>query len=293
VSVVTLRPQLGRGPAETSGHYRSPAVSKSPGDNPLYRFAAALELTGLSLIRMRSQVQVLAGPPPIVAGQSAAGSERSQLAAGLGRAGAARPSPPARPGGPSGSAHPGVRLGDDHAPWSRTPAEDSSHAAGTATSRCSLLPCPQRSRPRGALRSPAWPAWSLSGQARPPRPAPNPAARVRHRPPIDQRDFGSVARVPASSTVDRAVDGSAATGVSTRSCGHGRPATSTWVPNATRLRWEKTDASGWTGQTPDGWTPHGWTADGWTPHGWTADDWTLDGWTADGRPPDSLDDDPR
>jgi hypothetical protein len=162
------------------------------------------------------------------------------------------------------------------------PAEDASHAAGAATSRCSLLPRPPQP-PRRALRTPAWPAWSLSGQARPPRPAPNPAARVRHRPPTDQRHFGSIARVPASSTVDRAVDGPAATGVSTRSCGHGRPATSTWVPNATRLRWEDTDASGWTGQTPDGWTPHG----------WTADDWTLDGWTADGRPPDSLDDDPR
>ena len=49
------------------------------------------------LIRMRSQVQVLAGPLPNPAGQSAAGSELGTLAAGLGRAGAARPSPPAPP----------------------------------------------------------------------------------------------------------------------------------------------------------------------------------------------------
>jgi hypothetical protein len=38
---------------------------------------------------MRSQVQVLAGPPTNPAGQSAAGSEPGALAAGLGRAGAA------------------------------------------------------------------------------------------------------------------------------------------------------------------------------------------------------------
>jgi hypothetical protein len=39
-----------------------------------------------------------------------------------------------------------------------------------------------------------------------------PGGPGRHRPPPDQRDFGSVARVPASATVDRAVDGPAATG---------------------------------------------------------------------------------
>jgi hypothetical protein len=57
-----------------------------------------------------------------------------------------------------------------------------------------------------------------------------PGGLVRHRPATDQPDFGRVARVPASSTVDRAVDGSAATGASTCSGGHGRPATSTWSP---------------------------------------------------------------
>jgi hypothetical protein len=72
-----------------------------------------------------------------------------------------------------------------------------------------------------------------------------PGGRVRHRPPSDQRDLGSVARVPASATVDRAVDGPAATGASTRSGGHGRPATSTWVPTPPP-EWEETNASGWT-----------------------------------------------
>jgi hypothetical protein len=85
--------------------------------------------------------------------------------------------------------------------------------AGAATSRCSLPLVPTAPPPAtGRSARPAWPAWSVGGQAEPPRPAPNPAARVRHRPPPDQRDLGSVARVPASATVDRAVDGPAATG---------------------------------------------------------------------------------
>jgi hypothetical protein len=113
----------------------------------------------------------------------------------------------------------------------------------------------------------------LSGQARPPRPGPNPATRVRHRP---TRDFGSVARVPTSSTIDRAVDGPTAAGpppVPVVTVAQPPPP----GPQRHRLSGEETDASGRTGQTPDGWTPHGWTADG----------WTLDGWTADGRAPDS------
>jgi hypothetical protein len=182
--------------------------------------------------------------------------------------------------GPSGSAHPAVRLGDDHTAWSSTQPEDGRHAA------CGHLalqpaPVPKAQPPARALRAPAWPAWSLGGQARPSRPAPNPVARVRQPPSTDQRDVGSVARVPASATVDRAVDGPAATGPHPSRWSRS-PASSTWSPPPPP-EWEETDASGPTGQTPDGWTPHGRTADGWTP----------DGWTADGRTPDPLDDQPR
>src|SRR5215211_4327817 len=67
VTTKVVGPHLGRGPAETRGYYRSPAVNKSPGRNPLHRIVAARKLAGLSLIRMRSQVQVLAGPPSILA----------------------------------------------------------------------------------------------------------------------------------------------------------------------------------------------------------------------------------
>jgi hypothetical protein len=77
---------------------------------------------------------------------------------------------------------------------------------------------------------PTWPAWSLSGASAAAPARTQPAARVRHRPPTDQPDVGSVARVPASATVDRAVDGPAATGASTGSGGQGRPASSTWPP---------------------------------------------------------------
>jgi hypothetical protein len=185
------------------------------------------------------------------------------------------------------------------------PAEDGSHAAAAATSCCSLLPCPQRRR-RDGLRTPAWPARSLSGQAQPPRPAPNPAARVRHRPPPDQRDFGSVARVPASSTVDRVVDGPAAIGPppvpvvtvarparpgpnATLSMGGdgpvrtdgGRPQTAGHRTGGQQTAGQRT-AGRWMGQqtadrrtlwtmTPGDRTPDGWTAGSRTPipDGWT------------------------
>jgi hypothetical protein len=154
------------------------------------------------LIRMRSQVQVLAGPPPIIAGQSTAGAEPGALAAGLGRAGAARRyrrhvqwalrgRPPGRQA------------------WQRPPTvvahqpEDGSHAAGAATLCCSLHPCPPRRRPRRALRTPAWPAWSLSGQARPPRPAPTRrAGSATDLPPTNATSAASPASRPPRPSIE-------------------------------------------------------------------------------------------
>jgi hypothetical protein len=116
------------------------------------------------------------------------------------------------------------------------PALDGSHAAAAATSRCRLPPVPTAQPPaRGAPH--AGLACLVAQRAS--------AARVRHRPP-NQRDLGSVARVPASWTVDRAVDGPAATEASTGSGGQGRPATSTWSPTPPP-EVEETDASGRTG----------------------------------------------
>ena len=105
-------------------HYLAP-----DGRAPPAKTQGCTAVSARLLIRMRSQVQVLAGPPPIVAGHSATGSELGALAAGLGRAGAARPPPPAPLLAPPGAARPSVSLGDDHIAWSSTQPEDGSHAA--------------------------------------------------------------------------------------------------------------------------------------------------------------------
>jgi hypothetical protein len=99
-----------------------------------------------------------------------------------------------------------------------------------ATSRCSLPTAqpPATGAPDAGLACLAARRASVAAAARtqPGGPGPPPT-------PTSQRDFGSVARVPASWTVDRAVDGPVAAEASTRSGGQGRPATSTRVPNAT------------------------------------------------------------
>ena len=129
---------------------------------------------------MRSQVQVLAGPPTNPAGHSAAGREPGALAATLGRAGAARPSPPASPSGPPGPPTRAAGL-TTTTHRGRHPGPDGSHAAGASTSRRSLILCLAPPPATGATH--AGLAWSLSGHAPPPYPT---GARVRHRRPADQ-----------------------------------------------------------------------------------------------------------
>jgi hypothetical protein len=190
---------------------------------------------------MRSQVQVLAGPPPIPAGQGAVGSEPRAPAASRGRAGAAPPSPPARPLALSGPSTPASGATTTTHRGRPPQPKSGSHAAVAATPRCSLLPCPQRRRQPPALRPPAWPAWSLSGHASPPshtRPGPLPI-------PDDHARRGSTARVrplgrrPSRSTARQP------TGTSPRSCGGGADCLDL-VP-APPLGWEEIDASGRTG----------------------------------------------
>jgi hypothetical protein len=245
---------------------------------------------------MRSQVQVLAGPPPIVAGHSAAGSEPGAPAASPGRAGAARPSSPAPPvappGPPTRPSASATTTQRGQAPSPRTPATRRVQPPRAAA--CSRAHSAAARDGRSARR-PGLPGRSAASAAAAART--QPAARVRHRPPPDQRDVGSVARLPASATVGRAVDGPAATGAFTGSGGQGPHRHRDLVPNATAGAWEETDTSGRTGQTLDGWTPDKWTADGWTPTGrqrtaergtlWTTipGDRTPDGWTAGSRTP--------
>jgi hypothetical protein len=131
---------------------------------------------------MRSQVQVLAGPPPIPAGHSAAGSEPGAPAASLGRAGAARPSPPARPSAlPDPSTRPAAST-THHPPWSPTQPRRQPHRplrpprAG-ACSRAHRAAVSEGAPHAGLACLVAQPV----ERGRPPSPH---LARVRHRPPV-------------------------------------------------------------------------------------------------------------
>jgi hypothetical protein len=209
---------------------------------------------------MRSQVQVLAGPPPssqVRALQAASRGCPLPAWAALG--------PPAYPRRhlqwPLRGRPPGRQARRRPRTVVAHPAEDASHAAGAATSRCSLLPCPPRGRrgPHPTRRPGSATDLPLTTRCRQRRPRPG---------LLDRR---SSRRRPGS---HRGL---------TRSGGQGRPATSTWSPTPPPEHGRRRTRPDRRGQTADGWTPDGWTADG----------WTLDGWTADGRPPDPVDDDPR
>jgi hypothetical protein len=209
-----------------NGLQRSPAVGRS---RRLQARSCGNRLRGRTLIRMRSQVQVLAGPPPIVAGQSTAGSEPGTLTAGLGRAGAARPSPPAPPLAPPG---PPTRASGSATTThrGRAPARGRQPRGGCRHPRAAACFCAHRAAARvgRSERRPGLPGRSAGKRGRrgphpPRRPGtatdlPRPTRRGQRRPR------------PASWTVHRAVDGPAATGASTGSGGQGRPASSTWSP---------------------------------------------------------------
>jgi hypothetical protein len=137
------------------------------------------------LIRMRSQVQVLAGPPPIPAGHSAVDTQPGTPAASLGRAGAAPP--------PRQQAHRPFRVRPPRRPAPRSPlsvvahpTQHGSRAAGAASSR---------HRKPLALRTPAClVAQPVTRGRRLPLPGP---VRIRHQPPLTDARPGSVARVQA------------------------------------------------------------------------------------------------
>jgi hypothetical protein len=164
---------------------------------------------------MKSQVQVLAGPPPSsqVTALPAPSRARSPPAwAALGpHTHPRRHLQWPRRGRPPGR-QPRRRPPTVVAP----PGEDASHAAAAATARCRLAPVPTAQppatgAPHAGLACLVAQSASAAAAARTPTRTPT----RRPGPPAtspDQRDLGSVARVPASATVDRAVDGPAATG---------------------------------------------------------------------------------
>jgi hypothetical protein len=243
---------------------------------------------------MRSQVQVLAGPPPILAGHSAAGSEPGAFAARPGPRWGRTPIPAGPSPGPSGATHPAVSLGDDHPPWSRpspkTPATRRVPPPGAAARSRATAPPPATGAPH------AGPAWLVAQrQARPPRPPPTRRPGSAPTSP-DHPDSGSVARLPASATVGRAVDGPPATGpppvLVVRVARPPRPGFPTPPPEHGGDGRVRTDGADSRRLDTDGWT-----ADGWTPTGgqrtaerrtrWTTipGDQTPDGWTAGSRTP--------
>src|SRR4029453_9058257 len=95
-------------------HYFTPDGRARPGKTPV-RTAVSPRL----LIRMRSQVQVLAGPPPNpqVTALPAASQERPPSAWA---APGPPPSPPGQPIGPLRPVHPDGRRHNHHSPWSPT-----------------------------------------------------------------------------------------------------------------------------------------------------------------------------
>jgi len=211
---------------------------------------------------MRSQVQVLAGPPAIVAGHSAAGSEPGTPAVSLGRAGAARPSPPARPSALSGPSTPASGpTTTTHRGRPPNPRTVSRGRCGHLTWQPASLttaPPPATSAPRAGLA-----CLAVSGQARLPPPSPN-SARVRHQHPLAIARPRQRRPPQASSAVDRTARRRGRPQTSPRSCGHGRPAASTWSPTPP-------PEVGRDGRVrTDGRTPVGWTPDGWTPNVRTA-----------------------
>jgi hypothetical protein len=216
------------------------------------------------LIRMRSQVQVLAGPPAIVAGQSAVGSKPGTLAASLGRAGAARPSPPASPSAPSGPVNAGGGRHDHHAGWSPHPSRGRQPPGRCGNLALRPLAVPSRSRRRRALGTPAWPAQEASVK-RGRRPHPTRPGFATDSPPTLRR-LGGVARVRGGSAVDRAARRRGSPqGPGPRSRGGGCRAASA-CPQP---------------PPPDGGPGGRVRTDGWTPTGWTPDRWTPDGRTPD------------
>jgi hypothetical protein len=116
------------------------------------------------LIRMRSQVQVLAGPPAIGAGQSPVGSKPGTLAGCLGRAGAVRPSPPASP--------------------SVSPGPSTRATGATTTTHRGRPPVPRTAAPAaGAASSRVFAPPSATGAPHAPWPAREASVKRDRRPP--------------------------------------------------------------------------------------------------------------
>ncbi len=249
---------------------------------------------------MRSQVQVLAGPPAIPAGQSAAGREPGALAANLGRAGAARPSPPASPSALR-PAHPGGRPPRPPptvvATQPPTAATRQVRPPRAAASSRALAPPPATGAPHAGL------ACLVAQRARAAA-VPNPA-RVRHRRLADQHASSAApppsrpagpstepltARQPTGTRPVPVVTGARRTDLGPNAtAGSGTRRTrpddgaDTSRLDAGRVDTRRLDTGRADSRRPDRRTPGRRTQvtghrTGWTPDGWTADPDDDTGW---------------
>jgi hypothetical protein len=208
---------------------------------------------------MRSQVQVLAGPPPIPPGHGAAGREPGTPAASWGRT----PIPAGPAHWPRRARPPGRQAPDDHAPWSPTPAPTAAtrplrQPRAAACTRAHSAAASHGAAHAGLACLVAQRSSAAAGRQHTTRPASAPD-------PTDQR--ATPAASPASracSAVHRATPrGGSPPGLDPLLWCR-LPAAPAWSPppppEVGRDGRVRTD-----GQTAVGWTPDGWTPDGRTP----------------------------
>ena len=187
-----------RSRAVRNGLQRSPAVGRSR-RSPVR--SCGNRSRGRTLIRMRSQVQVLAGPPPSSQVRALPAASRGALAASLGRAGAARRSPSARPVAPPG---PPTRASGAATTTHRGRVPSPRTAATRRCSHRALQPAPVPTAPppRRALHA-GLACLVAQRQARPPRPAPTPAARsASHLPLTNATSTASPASRPPGPSIE-------------------------------------------------------------------------------------------
>jgi hypothetical protein len=170
--------------------------------------------------------------------QQRAGRARCRLGPRWGRT----PIPAGTSPGPSGAAHPGVRLGDDHPPWSRTqprtPATRPVPSPRAAARAVATAQPPSTGAPHGGLACLVARRASAAAAA---RTHPGASGSATDLPPANAMSAAAPACRPPRPSSSRRRPGSHRASI--RPGGQGRPATLTWSPPPPP-EWEETDASG-------------------------------------------------
>jgi hypothetical protein len=210
-----LGPRLVHTPSVPSGLQRSPGVSSGRSFAQVAGAILRKQAPGLNPDKDEVPGSSPGRPTTHSRRSERCRSEPGALAAGLGRAGAARPSPPAPPLAPPG---PPTRTSGSATTTHRGRAPSRGRQPRGGCSHLVLQPCSRAHRAAArdgrSERRPGLPGRSAGKRGRRgPHPTRRPGS-ASHL-PVTNANCGSVARVPGSWTVDRAVDGPAATGAST------------------------------------------------------------------------------